>query len=283
MKKTTSKNLSKRLSRYGSLSLALAGVATANGQIVYHDVNPDFDGSSDYYLNLNPDDGMTPAGVADAIDDFRIFSDAGTDPAPFVRILVERLGSNSLIASSALYTYPLALSSNYTISNSNTNWTNQQFQTLAFSYTSTSACFGNWCTSTDKYLGLRFDINGNTHYGWAKLDVNVNAGNITWSVKEYAFNMTPDEAIDAGQKTLGVDEMIFSKTKIVALHKTISLYNLPESTDYKLYTITGQSVLEGRINQNTYVIEANTMATGLYVLEVRDHNSGAMLKKKVLL
>ena len=40
MNKTTSENLSKRLKHYGALSLALAGLVDANGQIIYTPVDP---------------------------------------------------------------------------------------------------------------------------------------------------------------------------------------------------------------------------------------------------
>ena len=58
MKKTTKKNLSNRLARYGALTVAIAGVADASGQIVYTDLDPDFSGGgagSFHLLDLNND------------------------------------------------------------------------------------------------------------------------------------------------------------------------------------------------------------------------------------
>ena len=279
MKKTTSENLLKRLSQYGALTAAVAGVASANGQIIYHDINPDFDGSSDYFLNLNPVDGITPGGIADGIDDFRIF-ESGSYPF-FGSIKIELFNNNSVIASSSLFTYPFALNSGNIISIGNSNWNNQQFQTLAYASSIAGCLYGNWCNETDKFIGLKFDISGNTHYGWVQLDVN--ASTLTWSVKGYAFNSTPNQLIEAGQTVLGIDNNQFSQVKIVALNKSIALYNLPQRTDYKLFNMSGQNVLDGNIESQTHVIEAVTLAKGIYIIELQDSDTKAVIRKKIVL
>ena len=45
MKKTTSETLSKKLTKYGALTAAIAGVSGVNGQIVFTDIIPDHDQS----------------------------------------------------------------------------------------------------------------------------------------------------------------------------------------------------------------------------------------------
>ncbi|MBE9490507.1 MAG: T9SS type A sorting domain-containing protein, partial [Bacteroidetes bacterium] len=140
---------------------------------------------------------------------------------------------------------------------------------------------GNWSNKDDKYLGLRFNISGNTHYGWARLTVSV-AGS-TWVIKDYAYNTIPDEPITAGQMTLGIDDNVFSGVKIVALNKSVALYNLPQQTDYRLFSLTGQSVLNGKISNTTHVIEANTLSSGIYVIELKDKISNAVIRKKIVL
>ena len=68
MKKITPQKLSKKLAQYGALSMAIAGVADANGQIVYTDITPDHDQSmGNYLLNVNSE-----GSLSDAIDDFEI-------------------------------------------------------------------------------------------------------------------------------------------------------------------------------------------------------------------
>ena len=276
MKKTTSENLSKRLANYGALTAAIIGTAGANGQnIIYTDVNPDFGAPGEiYFLDLNGD------GTNDFILEHFTNSSYGK-----LKAFNNSSGlGNAIIGasvSSGYFNYPFTLSSNYTISAGNANW-NANLNSQTLNAYSCSYSYSNWCGVTDKYLGLRFDIGGNTHYGWVRLDVDITTFN--WKIKDYAYEatagvpiVTPDPA------TLSVTEKLFDKIKIIALNKTIGLYNLPESTDYKLYSITGQSILEGKTNKNMHVIEAGTVASGLYILEIKDNTSNSVLKKKVVL
>lgn len=141
-------------------------------------------------------------------------------------------------------------------------------------------------------IGLRFQIEGNTHYGWARLDVGANQNN--WVIKDYAYNaslagsgrdiLAEGAPIMAGEGLpLGIDDNVFSKIKIVALNKSIALFNLPQETNYRLYSLTGQSVLDGKIENDTYVIEAKTLSSGVYIIELEDNNSKAVIRKKIVL
>jgi len=268
MKKTTRKNLSKRLVKYGALSIALAGVANANGQIDYTDVDPDFVGNdTNIGLDLNND----------GIDDFTIFDVA--DPAVGIKGLVS---GNSFVGSQPSYIYPFALNSGDPISSGQTTWFNSSnLGTLNYISCYNGAGESNWCGVTDKYLGLRFQITGNTHYGWARLDVSLSGDSYT--LKDYAYNTTPDEALNAGQQTLSIENHELSSIKVVAFDKNINLSNLPETTNYRVLSITGKTVLEGIITDNNYVIEARGIATGIYIIELTDVNSNKVLKKKIVL
>ncbi|MGA8762715.1 MAG: hypothetical protein WB562_07610 [Candidatus Sulfotelmatobacter sp.] len=61
-----------------------------------------------------------------------------------------------------------------------------------------------WVNVNNRYLGLRFQINGENHYGWARLSVKFHAGlpkNRTWIayLTGYAYETVPDRTILAGQ------------------------------------------------------------------------------------
>jgi len=83
--------------------------------------------------------------------------------------------------------------------------------------------------------------------------------------------------------TPGLDDNVFNSVKIVALNKSIAIFNLPQQTNYRLFSITGQSVLNGKIENNTHVIEANTLANGIYIIELKDNTSSAVIRKKIVL
>jgi hypothetical protein len=62
---------------------------------------------------------------------------------------------------------------------------------------------GPWQRETDKYLGLQFSINGQTHYGWARLSVKSSANGqvrITAALTGYAYETQPNTAILAGDR-----------------------------------------------------------------------------------
>jgi hypothetical protein len=60
---------------------------------------------------------------------------------------------------------------------------------------------GNWIDKSGRYLGLRFQINGETHYGWARINVQVNTTQLTVysRITGYAYETTPNKPIAAGQ------------------------------------------------------------------------------------
>jgi hypothetical protein len=63
---------------------------------------------------------------------------------------------------------------------------------------------GPWANVRNRYLGLRFQIKGKIHYGWARMTVKVNGADITATLTGYAYETIPNKAIIAG-KTKGPD------------------------------------------------------------------------------
>ena len=62
----------------------------------------------------------------------------------------------------------------------------------------------SWANTNDRYLGLWFQINGENHYGWARLTVKFHPGlpkDRTWEahLTGYAYETIADQTIKAGQ------------------------------------------------------------------------------------
>lgn len=71
---------------------------------------------------------------------------------------------------------------------------------------STSDAKGSWVNVNSRYLGVKFKINGETHYGWARLSVRVEIPlRIIATLTGYAYETVPNKSIIAG-KTKGYDE-----------------------------------------------------------------------------
>jgi hypothetical protein len=68
---------------------------------------------------------------------------------------------------------------------------------------------GKWANVKGRYLGLRFQIKGRVHYGWARLNVEFVNGDgvgIAATLTGYAYETIPGKAIIAGQ-TRGPDDI----------------------------------------------------------------------------
>jgi len=279
MKKSTSENLSERLVKYGTVSAAMLGMANAQGQINYTDIaditvdatNPrvaidiDGDGTNDYLFGTR----TTAPGFA------FIFPSPSSAASSY--------NSNGIVGLSALgsygtYFYPSNMTSGAPI-----NATNNVFFSGRgdFNFNSCFYSGSQFCDGMDGFVGLHFKIGANTHYGWARIQVASDATSIT--IKDYAYNTVAEESINIGQTTLGIENSSLQDIRIVTLNKSISLFNLPEGTTYNLFSISGQLVLNGSTKNDTYVIEADALASGIYVLELNNITNNSVVKKKVIL
>ena len=64
--------------------------------------------------------------------------------------------------------------------------------------------WGSWINVSNRYLGLAFNINGETHFGWARLTVNWNRRwTISADITGYAYETVPNKPIVAGDTGTG--------------------------------------------------------------------------------
>jgi hypothetical protein len=77
---------------------------------------------------------------------------------------------------------------------------------LVWGYWSNGPWYGHWVNVKNRYLGLKFQINGRVHYGWARMSVSVTDGKgILALLTGYAYETVPGKAIIAGA-TKGPDD-----------------------------------------------------------------------------
>jgi hypothetical protein len=73
---------------------------------------------------------------------------------------------------------------------------------------STQPSTGPWGHVKNRFLGLKFQIDGKTHYGWARLTGSGSGlGGLVVTMTGYAYETVPDKAIVAGQ-TSGSDDAV---------------------------------------------------------------------------
>lgn len=68
-------------------------------------------------------------------------------------------------------------------------------------------CTGPWAHAKQRYLGFKFLIHGETHYGWARLNVACTLSNRIGVLTGYAYETIPNKPIMAG-KTQGSKETV---------------------------------------------------------------------------
>lgn len=274
------KDLQKRLGKYTAAAAALVGATGANAQIVYTDVNPDFAHPGNevvFGLDLNNDTNF----------DF-VLASLDTTLASGNRIrntVIAPYGTaaaSNAIAGEAPsgYDYALALNSGDMIDNT-LNWI-AATNTMAYNVNSANPYNENWNGVTDKYLGLKFVVAGNTHYGWARLDVLAVAD--VWTLKDYAFNAMPNTGLTAGQMT-GVNTM--------AMESLVHFVNQPNNTvkvvvnggltegAITLVSANGQTVSTGNVDADQYIVDLNGLAAGIYVINA-EFAEGSMTKKVIV-
>jgi hypothetical protein len=69
---------------------------------------------------------------------------------------------------------------------------------------------GPWANVANKFLGFQFDINGETHYGWARFSVSARGSfpTITATLTGYAYETEPDKTILAGDRGIASNTSI---------------------------------------------------------------------------
>jgi hypothetical protein len=80
---------------------------------------------------------------------------------------------------------------------------------------STLGCSGTWGKKARGYVGLKFNVNGKTHYGWARLTV-VHKLTVVVTLTGYAYETIPNMPIITG-KTKGPDDESIEQPNSAAL------------------------------------------------------------------
>lgn len=194
--------------RLAAYSVAAGAVVVAGeqapGRVVYTDVSPDATITSPgLNIDLN----------ADSVMDFHLdtsFNSRSTHFPPYswVRqsssrlVSASGLGSNQVAYGGAGLWGPLAaaLSSQNSINNNLSFRGSGMLATrwrYAFRLSSWTLTYGYFPGAGDKFLGLKFMINNQFHYGWARMNVQGGAA-LTTKLKDYAYESQPGVGISAG-------------------------------------------------------------------------------------
>lgn len=260
MKKTTSKKLSNRLLQYGALSAAALGVADASGQIIYTDVDPD--------QVLNVGDEFAIDLLGQALTNFTVNNPDGLGGGN-AAIVFPSSGGAFVGITAGGYEYPALLAEGDMIDGASGFTTPGVRGDL--NYYGCAYSNSQWCNAVvDGYLGVRFDnlIGGTTHYGWIRMDTDVNGSNVI-TVKDWAINATPDTGLMAGEVGLGLGESTFvGFSHFVDANNMLNLKAATSMDNVVLYNVLGQEVLTQKLSSTNESISLVSFETGIYIATV---------------
>lgn len=279
------KELQNKLSRYAAAAVAVtAGVAGVNAQVVYTNVDPDQ--TYDDVQDANGFDAIVGLDLNnDATFDFVIAALDSTFSGTRVRqTLVAPYGTagNAVAGETpSAYDYALALDAGNMIDNT-LNWI-AATNTMAYNVAGSNPYNENWNGVSDKYLGLQFNVGGNTHYGWARLDVDA-IGDV-FTLKDYAYQSTANTGLTAGEgMPANLDE--------ATLDQLVHFINQPNNTVLvkvngleggvvSVVSVSGQVVSTGNVENGTYTVDMNGLTAGVYMINVNVENS-SITKKMIV-
>lgn len=205
-----SESLRRELDVYALLATA-AGVSllvlapAANARIIYTPTHHVIGYPGSYNLDLNND------GKADVtiFETNRATSEGGQETR-----LIAAAAANNMVKGYPWFTsigsgirFASALRPSQKIGGSQTRFGYGAAQTMAGAATVAGgpaysfAAWGNLPLIPYRYLGVKFQIDGKTHYGWARMIVKVSGVEITATLTGYAYETVPNKTIVAGKKS----------------------------------------------------------------------------------
>jgi len=278
--------------------LLLALIATqANAQIIYTDVTPDatYSGTNDScYLDLD-NDGEADYLIIRREDPYYCFTCLMATPQ--LRVLIFPLGTNVISGFTWLsqqfpqcHQYGQVIGTNLTYSA--TNGLMRDASPGGGCPPHLVGCspwpLFSWANYPEGYLGLRFDIAGATHYGWARLSIPSAAG---FTLKDYAYNSVPGEPIAAGDdgSTTGITSIALRTMQVSPNPFTAALSislqtGTTGSVRCKVLSLAGQELLTRTVaatsGPSSITLDLASLAPGTYLLEMQ--TGGERMVRKVV-
>ena len=156
---------------------------------------------------------------------------------------------------------------------------------LLFGYWVSAGEHGNWVdTQEDKYLGIKFEIDGEFHYGWVRLTTIIHSNSdMEFTVKDFAYNTVLDEGILAGAMgTAGVNDTVILDISVYPNPTSDILYfkGIKNITQITIYDVTGNAHQDASINYATNSIDLSNLNSGVFFIQFQTDNT--ILVKKII-
>lgn len=233
--------------------------AHSNAQISYTDI-PDATPNATFPLDLNNDGSI----------DFMLYF-GGSGSAIGAYCAPQNNNAYSGYTGNGDY-FPWALSTGTPICDTLTTWYDGNYPGTMGLGTS----IGNWPGQTDKYLALKLVIGTNTYYGWVRLDVYATSSSFT--VKDYAFESTPNACIVTGEIPLGIAENATENFLSIASNPFHDVTSIQTSGDFSsgvlsIYDVLGKTFIYQVVSSNeTFTLSREQLPSGFYFFRLTAGN-----------
>jgi hypothetical protein len=265
----TKTTLLKNIAALACLFILLVFNDNLNAQIIYTDI-PDATPNATYPLDLNND----------SIVDFMIQfgGSAGT-----VGVLCYPQNNNAYSGNFVGGEYlPWALSSSNLICDTLATW----FDATKPGTMAWGTSNGYWVGENNKYLALKLLVGTNTYYGWARFDVI--ATSTSFTLKDYAYESTPNTCIQSGQTSLSMKEHSNKNTFSIypnpfSTSTTIQTTGLLKNATLTLYNYCGQTLNQVKnISGQAITLSRENLPSGLYFMRLKDENKNFAEEKLII-
>jgi hypothetical protein len=235
-------------------------------QIIYTDI-PDATPNASYALDLNND------SIVDFIIQFEMIDKLMCIPQNNNAYSGDFVGGEYL---------PWALSSSNSICDTLITWYDSGNPgTMAW-----GTSLGYWVGESNKYLALKLIVGTNTYYGWARLDLL--ATSTSFTIKDYAYESTPNACIQSGQTSLGLNENTTRNIFSIFPNPFNSSTTIQINGNLKNATLTicnsyGQTVKQiNNIPGQTVSLSSDNLSNGLYFIRLTEENKIIAVDKLII-
>jgi hypothetical protein len=267
------------MKKYPLFLLAICLWTFNHAQIIYTDI-------TDMVLTASPTPGTDYDLDIDgnSVKDFKVNMRGDVANAGYGNFVNGSFSSMNGALEEAVWGDALYLITGDTIGSSSLTWTDFSSELPVTIFVGGASYGQEWLVPvTDGYFGFKFEISGSLHYGWMLMDVDDATVEIT--IKEWAYNATPDEMIIAGQTTLpgaGIQEnneninLYFSNDQIII--KDVSMHY----SDYSIFDLSGKSVQSGTLQNEVKSIDILNLTNGVYIISLSGVNGVVNQKITIL-
>jgi hypothetical protein len=263
------KDLKSKLVKYSAVASAAATVGVANAQVQYTDINDttvstnggfydldlNQDGNPDFRLTQIIDSGLTENVNAVLISPF---------DSVYNRVIGEAMNG---------FNYPANVTPG-TIINQYENFQgiggSEVKGYMAFEVDGISYPNSNWVgPTTNGFLGMQVRIGDSLHFAWARVDVSL--GSNSFTVKDFAVELTPGDSILAAGNLLNIAQNVFDNTAIIANNKTLKivLSSDLEGVEFVLLDLQGRLLREENLSNGTSAFHLSDLSEGVYLVHLR--------------